>query len=504
MVSSGVAALHLLAASQSSGRAPWNPGRVMKTTTIRHALAVALFLVGCLAARPAAAGSLTLQWDFNPEPEVTGYIVYVGTASGSYTQSFDVGNVDTFVFDAGLTGQRYYFAVAAYAGLLVSDLSVEVSGEATATSNAVPYIYSPGNQTSRVGQPVSLQIVGGDSAFEPVTYLARSLPNGLRIASNTGLITGTPTTAGNFNTVVTVSDGVLSSQAAFGWTVQTASGGAPPAGTQPPTGTQPPGDDPVSGGAVPRDEATVRALRTAGSTYTGTAAVVRPDSGGVALAPRDYTGTAALVRTTAAPGSTTTVTSSPRTFTGTSALTRDGVTTGATELSTRAYTGTAAVNRSLVDPGTSLDPLSYTGTSAIVRRTNDTTSSTGTLATPSRSSSARALSTSSSSDGTAAMTRSGAPSTVTASSSGPAVSIQTPVDQASFAIGAEVIFSAMAQDAEDGDLSSRIFWFSSLDGQIGSGGSTSRVLSPGAHIITATVTDKSGNMRSARVSVVVR
>jgi hypothetical protein len=46
---------------------------------------------------------------------VTGYRVSVGEASGVYTQTFDVGNVTSFVFASGLPYTRYYFAVAAYA-----------------------------------------------------------------------------------------------------------------------------------------------------------------------------------------------------------------------------------------------------------------------------------------------------------------------------------------------------------------------------------------------------
>ena len=37
------------------------------------------------------AHTLTLAWDPNPEPEVAGYIVYVGTEPGIYAEQFDVG-----------------------------------------------------------------------------------------------------------------------------------------------------------------------------------------------------------------------------------------------------------------------------------------------------------------------------------------------------------------------------------------------------------------------------
>ena len=72
------------------------------------------FIMGLGFARVAAADTLTLLWNLNPEPEVTGYTVYIGTQSGVYDQTVDVGNTDTYVFPDAVPGQRYYFALAAY------------------------------------------------------------------------------------------------------------------------------------------------------------------------------------------------------------------------------------------------------------------------------------------------------------------------------------------------------------------------------------------------------
>lgn len=72
--------------------------------------------------RAEAASSLTLSWDANPEP-VGGYVVHVGTTSGAYTQTFDVGAVTSFVYSAVTAGQRYCFAVSAYlAGCPMTDV----------------------------------------------------------------------------------------------------------------------------------------------------------------------------------------------------------------------------------------------------------------------------------------------------------------------------------------------------------------------------------------------
>ena len=42
------------------------------------------------------AATLTVTWDRSPSTQVTGYIVHVGTSSGTYTSSVDVGTATTY------------------------------------------------------------------------------------------------------------------------------------------------------------------------------------------------------------------------------------------------------------------------------------------------------------------------------------------------------------------------------------------------------------------------
>ncbi len=75
----------------------------------------------------AATATPTASWDRNPEPDIAGYRLSYGIASGVYTTTIDVGNVTSRQLSlAG--GQRYFFAVQAYdtAGL-ISDYSAEVA-----------------------------------------------------------------------------------------------------------------------------------------------------------------------------------------------------------------------------------------------------------------------------------------------------------------------------------------------------------------------------------------
>jgi serine protease len=93
------------------------------------------------------------------------------------------------------------------------------------TANTVT-VTNPGNQSSTVGTAVSLQIHATDSGGATLTYSASGLPAGLSINSSTGLISGTPSTAGTYSTTVTAKDSTgATGSAAFTWTVASSSGG---------------------------------------------------------------------------------------------------------------------------------------------------------------------------------------------------------------------------------------------------------------------------------------
>jgi hypothetical protein len=86
----------------------------------------------------------------------------------------------------------------------------------------------------------------------------------------------------------------------------------------------------------------------------------------------------------------------------------------------------------------------------------------------------------------------------------PTVSITSPANGATFASGTLISFAGSATDVEDGNLTSSLVWTSSRDGQIGTGGSFTKVLTDGTHTITASVTDLGGLTGSAAITVVVQ
>ncbi|MSQ91474.1 MAG: DUF1929 domain-containing protein [Gammaproteobacteria bacterium] len=83
----------------------------------------------------------------------------------------------------------------------------------------IPNLISPGNQSGQAGTPASLQLSATDPNGDTLGYSASGLPPGIGINLVTGLISGTPTTAGTFNVVVTASDGINSASRSFVWTI---------------------------------------------------------------------------------------------------------------------------------------------------------------------------------------------------------------------------------------------------------------------------------------------
>lgn len=67
------------------------------------------------------AGDATLSWDppttnadGTPLTDLAGYKLYYGTTSGNYTNSVDVGNINTYKISGLAEGLTYYFTVTAY------------------------------------------------------------------------------------------------------------------------------------------------------------------------------------------------------------------------------------------------------------------------------------------------------------------------------------------------------------------------------------------------------
>ena len=92
-----------------------------------------------------------------------------------------------------------------------------------AAANVAPVVTNPGAQSGTVGVAVTaLQIVATDGDGDALTFSATGLPAGLAISAS-GLVTGTPTTAGANTVTVTANDGRGgTASATFSWTIAAA------------------------------------------------------------------------------------------------------------------------------------------------------------------------------------------------------------------------------------------------------------------------------------------
>ncbi len=102
-----------------------------------YGMVLLLFIV--ISSSTAYAGEVTLSWnapttneDGTPLTDLDGYIVYYGTASGSYSQDTNVGNVTTYQVTGLTDGATYYFSVTAY------DTSGNESAYANENSKYIP------------------------------------------------------------------------------------------------------------------------------------------------------------------------------------------------------------------------------------------------------------------------------------------------------------------------------------------------------------------------------
>ncbi len=99
----------------------------------RLVLLLMVTLLGLSA--PASAGTVRVAWNPNPEPDIAGYVLAWGVASGTYTDSVTVTAATATHEVASLAPGTYYFAVRAFNGAgMYSGYSNQVVAVVTAST----------------------------------------------------------------------------------------------------------------------------------------------------------------------------------------------------------------------------------------------------------------------------------------------------------------------------------------------------------------------------------
>jgi hypothetical protein len=189
--------------------------------SILRSLLALVFLAG--ASGQATAGDVHLLWDPNGEPDLAGYVLLYGTASGVYTQSMEIGPSTTEAQVNGLpAGATYYFAVRAIntAGQQ-SALSNEVSVSFAAPPSAPPQVttLSPASGPTSGGTVVTIT---GSNFVPGVKVLFGSTPAVVTSLTSTTITATAPAhVAGPVTVSVVHPDGGLATEAsAFTYVAQ--------------------------------------------------------------------------------------------------------------------------------------------------------------------------------------------------------------------------------------------------------------------------------------------
>jgi len=164
----------------------------------------------------ASAADVMLAWDPSPDPQVVGYRVYFGVASGSYTNSAPVGLVTNATVTGLVVGTKYYFAATAFDSTgIESDFSNETSFVPAGPANQPPTLNALGNLTINEGaalQTVNLAGIGSGGEAQTLTVTASSSNPGLipnptvnyTSPNSTGTITFAPVALASGSTTITV------------------------------------------------------------------------------------------------------------------------------------------------------------------------------------------------------------------------------------------------------------------------------------------------------------
>jgi hypothetical protein len=200
-----------------------------------------------------ANGTASFTWTINPPG--TNTITVTPVANQTSTVGVAITPLQIQATDSAAGQTLSYAATGLPTGLTISSSTGSITGTPTTTTGS-PFsvvvtvtdttaakgtaaftwtinppgntitVSPPGNQTGTVGVAITpLQIKATDSAAGQTLTYSATLPAGLAIGSSTGLISGTPTTAGTSSVTVTVTDTTgAKGTTTFTWVINPAGG----------------------------------------------------------------------------------------------------------------------------------------------------------------------------------------------------------------------------------------------------------------------------------------
>src|SRR5439155_190589 len=169
------------------------------------------FLFVLAVASSALAANPTIT-SINPSCAMAGGPQFTLTVIGTNYDNTSVvrwngaNRATTFVSSTQLTAivLAADIATAGTAQVTVKNSTGSVSNAVTFTIAATPVITSPLTACGTVGVAFSYTITATNN---PTSFTASPLPAGLSVNTSTGVISGTPTTAGTTNVTITASNG---------------------------------------------------------------------------------------------------------------------------------------------------------------------------------------------------------------------------------------------------------------------------------------------------------
>lgn len=127
-----------------------------------------VMVLGLLGSSSIYAGSISVAW--SPAAGASGYRIYYGEASGSYSRSLDVGNVTEAVLSSLEDCRTWYLAIKAYNG---AGESAEFSNELSGWSRPAVTTSSPAARIQ--GSQFTLDVRG--QSFQPGATVEIDNPN---------------------------------------------------------------------------------------------------------------------------------------------------------------------------------------------------------------------------------------------------------------------------------------------------------------------------------------